>query len=130
MGLQERKVIERVQNEELPSFNQRLLEYTSSPILFELDRESFQTNLDACFYLSGFLNTVANAVEWVSRQPVGKQALAEGINRIAIRNVADPAEKRCMIQDKVWYIDSVLSSTDSECRFGDSELIKYLEENL
>lgn len=97
---------------------------------FDPDWTTFQSSVDACLNLSGFLDKVIGAVQWVARTPVGKQALVEGVSRIIIRNMSDPAEKAMTLKDKSFQIDLVLSSFADEGRFGDNDLISFLENNL
>lgn len=130
MGLQERQHIERIQTDVIPANNKSLHEATGGEMIFDPDWSTFQNSVDACLNLSSFLTKVIGAVQWVARTPVGKQALAEGINRIVVRNISDPAEKAMTLKDKIFQIDLVLSSFADEGRFGDSDLISFLENNL
>lgn len=128
MGLQQRQWVETYGKPAVADRNAHLKELMGGgELAFEVDWASFYESMDACLYLNSYLTKIYNAIEWVTRSAIGKQVVGDAIDRILVRNVAEPAQKQLALDGKVLKIEVVLSSSADEGRFGDSDLIKFLE---
>ncbi|NJO05206.1 MAG: hypothetical protein HC876_06595 [Chloroflexaceae bacterium] len=85
MGLKERRIIYRIQTEQLPYRVERLKEISGVDIHYDIDWESMEAageeleNFD--YYV---LNHITQAIDWLCSDPVGKQAVQQGIQKIVI----------------------------------------------
>lgn len=131
MGLKERQQIARIQQEEMPGFDERLQERMGTQLHFEVDWESFEDDIDALYRLNGFLLNVWNGVEFVTRDDIGKQAVGEQIQRIVVKLVGTPAEKKIAIEDGAFILQVALGADHYYTgSFSDSDVQQHLEDNL
>ncbi|GAB4454163.1 MAG: hypothetical protein OHK0029_08450 [Armatimonadaceae bacterium] len=128
MGLQERRQIERLKTESVPEYEKRLKEYFGKEIPYETDWESF--DLEATYSANNFFNFIANALEAVGRDDLGKEAIRESIHRIVVRNITDPKAKKLSLSEGTLLLEAALGSDDWDGRISDSEIITYLENTL
>lgn len=130
MGLKERQHIHRITEEDIPGYNARLQEITGQAIVFENDWTTFEDDIDAVLSINGMMNKAVNAVEWVSRDAVGKTAIAEKIERIVIHNLGKEGEKNIQLEDKTLHLYSQFHREGWDQNLGDTEIITWLENNL
>ncbi len=85
--LQKKRVIQMVETEEIPVIQQRIKDYTgmTEAVAINIDWESAKNGSeDVVFYLKNYLNKVANAIELLCRDELGKELLAGSLKQISL----------------------------------------------
>lgn len=129
MPLKQRQQIARIQAETLPDYNARLEQYTGAPITYDIDWDTFEDG-EAIFGLTGLLTNISNGIEAITRDQVGKDAVAAGFQRIVVKNLADGETRKIAVEDGVFHVYSVLEGDDYDNRVGVNDIIHYLENHL
>jgi len=130
MGLKERQHINRITNEDVPDYNTRLQKSTGQPIVFDNNWETFEDDIDAIFVVNGMMNKAVNAIEWVSRDEIGKAAIGSQIERIVLHNLGNEGQKKIQLEEKTLHLYSQLSGDDWDQQLSDHDIITWLENNL
>lgn len=130
MGLKERQEIARITNEVVPGYNQRLQDKFGTSMVFDNEWSSFEDDLDAIYSVGGLMNMTANALEWVGRDDIGRQAIADRIERVVLVNVQSVDQKAITLENGALRLQSTLSGDDWDGRFSDNAIIEWLENNL
>ena len=130
MGLKEKQHIARIQEENVPGYNQQLQERLGTDAHFDVDWTTFEEDIEALYGLDGFMNVVWNGIEAVTRDSVGKQAVAEAVKRVVIVNVQDVGEKAISVEDGAFRLQAALGNDNWDGRISSNEVQEYLENNL
>ena len=94
MGLQQRRQIQQLQTEVLPQRSQEIAEICGTAVPYEVDWASLEHDSQALNFLD---NTACHRVNMALRMicvdALGREAVAQGLQRVQLRNVADPAQR-------------------------------------
>ncbi len=130
MGLRERKQIAYIREGALITYQQHIREGLGYDLILDFDSASFEQDMDACYSLDQFINTVINGLMSVGNDAVGKAALAEHVHAVMIVNVADAAAKAITLADQTLTLRVAMSSSDYSGRMSSEEIETWLLNNL
>lgn len=93
MGLNEKRKMRELQTETFPERLKELEEITGSPIAYEVDWDSFADDYDALNFLDNLSCHRTNmALRVICSDDLGKEAVAEGLKTIKLKNVPTRGE--------------------------------------
>lgn len=102
MGLPERRKIQELQNEVLPQRSQEIAEICGTAVPYDVDWASLEHDAPALNFLD---NTACHrlnmALRMICIDDLGRQAVADGLRRVHLRNVGDPALRHIAFADGV-----------------------------
>ena len=131
MGLAERRLAEQIKTEQVPEFLADLQSAMGFAPEVEIDWNSFLSYNE--FPLHRMKNnvfaTLIEAMERIGRDAIGKEALAEGIHKIVIKNAATREELVLNLSDKILYLTVALAE-DVYATHGAAAIANYLEPKL
>lgn len=130
MGLKERRIIQNIQDNEIPSHVRMYKELTGIELEFDIDWNDFQDKYDAVLNLNGFvLQQAQDAFHGVGRDDLGKQALAEQVRTLKVVRVDDPAQRSVTLADGVLTL-TVAPDHSWDGIIANSDIQEFLTENL
>lgn len=130
MGLNERRKIKELQDSVFPGRVKEIEEICGAPIPYEVDWDSFATDLEGLNFLdNGSCHRLNMALRTICRDDLGKEAVRDGLKLIKLRNVASAAEM------KIGYADGVLEmhcayALKTDGFFSDNTIKDLLEKAL
>lgn len=102
MGLQERRMIAELQTTTLPERSREIEEICGKAVPYEVDWASFESDAPALNFLDNIAcHRVNMALRSIALDQLGRDALREGLKRIRLKNVADPAQRSLEFADGV-----------------------------
>lgn len=102
MGLQERRMIAELQATTLPERSREIEEICGKAVPYEVDWTSFESDAAALNFLDNIAcHRVNMALRSIALDQLGRDALREGLKRIRLKNVADPAQRSLEFADGV-----------------------------
>ena len=94
MGLQERRQIQQLQTEVLPQRSQEIADICGTAIPYDVDWASLEHDAQALNFVD---NTACHrlnmALRMICVDDLGRQAVAQGLRRVHLRNVAEPSQR-------------------------------------
>jgi hypothetical protein len=103
MGLEEKRWIRQFQDEYLPSVRAELKDLVKTDIPYEVDWESFSSDLPALQTLQDQMGRLNSAFRSIVQSSIGGavviDAIKDGLKKIVVKNVASPAEKKLTLKD-------------------------------
>lgn len=88
MGLNEKRKIKEYQEKIVPERQKELAEICGHEIVYEIDWESFAEDLEGLNFLDNLsFHRINMAFRVICTDALGKEAVAEGIQRIKLKNV-------------------------------------------
>ena len=130
MGLAERRLAEKIKTEQVPQFQANLKEAMGFAPKVDIEWDTLlNDNTRALDRMpDNLLAPLVEAMKNIGQDDMGKQALAEHVKRIVIRNAA--AEQATVtLADKVLTLTAALSE-DTYYSLGSSDIVRYLEPKL
>jgi hypothetical protein len=95
MGLAEKRKIKELQDTTLPEREAELLEITGSPLKYDIDWESLSNDAEGLNFLDNLsCHRLNMALRVICSDALGKEAIAEGLKSIKLKNVATPEERK------------------------------------
>lgn len=93
MGLNEKRKMKELQTETFPERLKELEEITGSPIVYEVDWDSFADDYEALNFLDNLSCHRTNmALRVICSDDLGKEAVADGLKTIKLKNVPNKAD--------------------------------------
>lgn len=90
MGLQEKRALAQLRDETLPKYQAELQKITGAAIIYVVDFDSFADNLVAIGNLESKCLKVTNEIFGkITKDAIGKEAVAEGIKEIHLKHGED-----------------------------------------
>jgi len=100
MGLIEKRLIKKGQEEWVPEANKELQEVTKGSQVYEVDWATFETDADGLNNVQNqALRRITAAFRVVCSDDLGKEAVHESVKKIVVRNVGTHAEKSIVVKD-------------------------------
>jgi hypothetical protein len=100
MGLIEKRLIKRGQEEWVPEANKELQEVTKGPQVYEVAWATFESDADALNNLQNQgLRRITAAFRVVCGDDLGKEAVQESVKKVIVTNIATSAEKSILVKD-------------------------------
>ena len=130
MGLIEKRLIKKGQEEWVPEANKELQEVTKGEQVYEVEWPTFESDADALNNLQNQgLRRITNAFRVICTDDLGKEATQEKIQRIVLKNVASPSEKSIVVKDGALTVQCAWSK-GGEGYYTDRELQLAIEKQI
>jgi hypothetical protein len=130
MGLNERRKIKELQDIVFPGRVKEIEEICGVPIPYEVDWDSFATDLEGLNFLdNGSCHRLNMALRTICRDELGKDAVRDGIKLIKLRNVATAAEMKIDCADGILEMHCAYA-LKSDGFFSDNTIREFLEKVL
>ncbi len=102
MGLTERRLIKELQDTTLPERERELLEITGAPIRYDVDWDSLANDAAGLNFLDNLsCHRLNMALRVICSDAMGREAVAESLKTVKLRNVATPEERLLKFGDGV-----------------------------
>lgn len=106
MGLTEKRMIKDLQDNTILAREAELLEITGSPIRYEIDWESLSNDAAGLNFVDNLsCHRLNMALRVICSDSLGKEAVAESLRLVKLKNVADPAQRRIQFASGVLEMD-------------------------
>jgi hypothetical protein len=130
MGLIEKRLIKKGQEEWIPEANKDLQEVTKGSQVYEVDWASFESDGEALNNLQNQgLRRITSAFRVICVDDLGREAVQEKVKKVVVTNVATPAEKRILVEGGAATVAGAWGKGDSGY-FTDREIQLTLEKQL
>ena len=95
MGLAEKRKIKELQDTTLPEREAELLEITGSPIKYDIDWDSLSSDAEGLNFLDNLsCHRLNMALRVICSDALGKEAVAESLKTVKLKNVPTPADRK------------------------------------
>lgn len=106
MGLSERRKVVELQQFVLPQRSQDIAEICGQPIPYEVDWATLEQDAQALNFLDNLsCHRLNMALRMICIDEMGRAAVRDGLRRVRLRNVADPAQRRIVFERGVLEMD-------------------------
>lgn len=131
MGLEEKRLVKELQDENVPAFEAALKNLSGASIKLEIDWPSLAEDEKAlrAFDFDG-LQRVQTAIEAICRDEIGKKALKTGLKKYKVKNITDPQKKKLSFEGGVLKIEAAFGADWSEGVFTEAEIQELMEDKL
>lgn len=126
MGLQERQMIRDLTEKTLPEREKEITEICGGTARYEVDWDSLSSDAEALRFLDNLsCHRLNMALRSISIDPMGKDALRDGLKLVKLRNVKSKDEMKMEFRDGVLEMHCAYAlRTDG--MFNDMEIYKTL----
>ncbi|MGI4873329.1 MAG: hypothetical protein ACRYFX_19380 [Janthinobacterium lividum] len=130
MGLAERRLAEQIKTEQVPRFQADLQAAMGFAPEVDIEWASLMTDTQRPLtrMQDNLFTPLVDAMKSIGRDAMGKEALAESIQKIVIRNVATE-QATVTLADKTLTLTAALGD-DTYYSLGYSDIVSYLEPKL
>lgn len=130
MGLQERRAIQTATESWLPKRSAEIEQICGKSIPFEIDWESFDGDLKGIEWLEhNGPHQVGMALRGLCRDDIGREAVQQGLSKVILHNVAEPAAKQVSLRDGILELSGAFAQSPSG-RLDHKAIQACLEESL
>jgi hypothetical protein len=130
MGLQERRKIKELQDTVFPGRVKEIEEICGVAIPYEVDWDSFDTDLEGLNFLdNGSCHRLNMALRTICVDDLGREAVRDGLKLIRLRNVGDAAAMQIGFADGVLEMHCAYA-LKSDGFFSDTTIREVLEKAL
>ena len=130
MGLIEKRLIKKGQEEWVPEANKELQEVTQGQQVYEVDWATFESDAEALNNLQNqALRRITAGFRVVCIDDLGKEAVQESIKKVLVKNVATPGDKSILVKDGAAIISGAWGK-GSDGYFTDLDIKRSLEKQL
>lgn len=130
MGLIEKRLIKQGKEEWIPTANQELRELTGGEQVYDVDWDTFSSDAEGLQNLQGQgFRRINAAIRVICRDDLGKEAMAESVKKILLRDVDDPAQKEITVKDGVITIQCAWGK-GGDGYYEDGEIRRIIERAL
>jgi len=126
MGLQERQMIRDLTEKTLPEREKEITEICGGSARYEVDWDSLSSDAEALRFLDNIsCHRLNMALRSISIDPMGKEALRDGLKTVKLRNVKSKDEMKMEFRNGILEMHCAYAlRTDG--MFNDSEIYKTL----
>ena len=130
MGIAEKRALKEAQDK-IPGRQDELKEISGgAEVVYEVSWDSFADDAKGSSWLDmNGPHQVSCAFRRICKDDIGRDAIKEGLKKVAIVNLADAGEKKLAFADGVLQLHCAFAQSPKG-RFTDVEIAKILEENL
>jgi hypothetical protein len=130
MGLQERQMIRDLTEKTLPEREAEITEICGGTARYDVDWDSLSNDAEGLRFLDNLsCHRLNMALRTISIDPMGKEALRDGLKSVKLRNVKSKEEMKISFRDGVLEMHCAYAlRTDG--MFNDSEIYKVLMAGL
>jgi len=130
MGLAEKRKIKELQDNTIPEREAELLEITDSPIRYHIDWESLSNDEVGLNFLDNLsCHRLNMALRVICSDSLGKEAVAEGLTTVNLKNVATPADRKLTFANGVLEMSCAYAQATSGCH-SDNDIRLVLMQGL
>lgn len=130
MGLNERRKIKEHQDTIIPERTKELAEITGSEIVYEIDWDSFADDLEGLNFLDNLsCHRINMAMRVICRDELGREAIAESVKRIRLKNVPALTDRSISFEGGVLEMH-IPYALRTEGMYSDNEIRQTLEKGL
>ncbi len=130
MGLKEKREMAAALEKWLPARQKELQEICGAEIPFDIDWDSFADDAKGISWLEhNGPQQVINACRAICTDAVGKEAVQEGIKKVALKNVPEVEDRKMTLADGVLELQCAFAKSP-QGRFSYEAIRVYLEESL
>ena len=131
MGLAERRLAEQIKTEQVPPFLADLQAAMGFAPQVDIEWPTFmtETQYPLTRMEGNLLTPLVEAMKNIGRDAMGKEALAESIQKVVIRNGPSSEQATVALADKTLTLTAALSD-DTYFSLGGSDIVRYLEPKL
>jgi hypothetical protein len=132
MGLAEQRKVKNAQDNVIPKVQQQIAEAAGVTMPFDIDWDSFTSDpasLDWLGTTSG-LYVIADGLAAVCSDDLGKEALAKGVKKVVVKNVADKASEKVAFEGGTLTVHWAWGKGDDAFNFGSSRIRETVEAGL
>src|SRR3954471_20204813 len=130
MGIAKRRKILELQKVNFPARVQEIAEICGRPIPYEVDWASLADDAEALNFMEfASCHQLNMALRVICVDDLGKQAVAEGLHLIKLKNVADPADMRISLDKGVLEMHCAYAKL-GDGRYSDNQIRAVLEQGL
>ena len=130
MGLIEKRLIKKGQEEWIPEANKELQEVTKGSQVYEVDWSTFETDEGALKNLQNQgLHRITAAFRVVCIDDLGKEAVQEQVKKVIVKNTEKPADKSVTVKDGTAIVVGAWGK-GSEGYFTDRDIQLAIEKQL
>ena len=102
MGLQERRMIRTLQDEVLPQRSQEIADICGTAVPYDVDWPTLENDAQALNFVDNIACHRLNmALRTICSDELGREAVAAGLRRVRLRNVASPGQRHIAFSDGV-----------------------------
>jgi hypothetical protein len=102
MGLEERRRIKQLEGEVLPGREAEIAEICGTPIPYDVDWASFESDLTALNFVDNIsCHRLNMALRVICADDLGKEAVRDGVAKVRLRNVQSVDEKTLRFESGV-----------------------------
>lgn len=130
MGLREKRIIEYLQNEQIPFHQRNFKDITGCDLAVEVDWDDWSSDYDGVLNLNGYvLQQFTDSLNQIGLDNAAKEALGEGIKIVKVVKVGDPADRGLQLEGGVLTLH-VAPEAGWEGVIPSGNIKDYLLENL
>ena len=94
MGLPERRKVKELQDSTLPERSREIAEICGQAVPYEVDWASIENDAQALNFLDNLsCHRLNMALRVICQDEMGKAAVRDGLKRVRLKNVAEPAQR-------------------------------------
>ncbi|VAW84196.1 hypothetical protein MNBD_GAMMA16-61 [hydrothermal vent metagenome] len=105
MGLAEKKVIKSLEEEVIPALRSRINAAIGKDIEISINWDSFETEAQLREVQHQCLDRIAEGLEKIAKDDMGKEALNESLNTLVVNNITDASAKKIELSDGTLTVD-------------------------
>lgn len=126
MGLQERQMIRDLTEKTLPEREKEITEICGGTARYEVDWDSLSNDAEALRFLDNLsCHRLNMALRSISMDPMGKEALRDGLKAVKLRNVKTKEEMKMEFSEGVLEMHCAYAMR-TDGMFNDMEIYKKL----
>jgi hypothetical protein len=130
MGLIEKRLIKLGREEWVPAAQKELQEVTGCQPVYDVDWDSFSSDETALNNVQNQgMRRITSAFRVICSDELGKEAVAEQVKRVVLRNVDDPSKKGITVADGAVTVQCAWGKGDAGY-FTDREIQLIIERML
>ena len=126
MGLAEKRVIKMLNEEVIPEVTERLKAAVGKDIVIEMNWDSFETEKQLREVQHQCLGRIADGIEKLCGDDMGKEALADVMTKLVVNNIAEAGDKKIALADSALTVDGKWEDFGSGI-FTDSDYANQIE---
>lgn len=130
MGLAEKRKILELQEKTFPAREQEIAEICGKPIPYEIDWDSVANDPEALNFMEfASCHHLNMALRTICMDALGKEAIAEGLKLIKLKNVANPGDMQISFNGGVLEMHCAYAKL-GDGRYSDHQIRAVLEQGL
>jgi len=130
VGLNERRKIQELQTTTFPGRVKEIEEICGKPIPYDVDWSSLSDDMEALNFIDNLsCHRLNMALRTICRDAIGKQAVAEGLKLIKLRNVKDKSAMKMDFSGGTLEM-ACAYALKTDGMFSDSEIAELLTDKL